>query len=261
MPWVKIDDKFAENQKVEQVGPLGMAMQVAALCYCNRNLTNGFIPSATTRKLINLEAPGIKVTLSSVIKSLLDAGLWEPAPGGYLIHDYLEFQPSKEKVEQERDDARRRMEVLRGKRKGQGGSQDVRPNNPGSSRCPVPVPVPGAEPDANQGSQSSSFTPSEELSDEEEMELLDLAKDVDNLLASVGVDLPVKDLEDFVGKVHRWRIELDVVRHAVAVTKKRARSDRLGYFKNLWRNWMERGVRTLEQARAAEVFHDTTRGP
>ena len=44
MPWVRIDDGYADHPKMAAVGPLGQALWLAGLAYCNRYLTDGFIP-------------------------------------------------------------------------------------------------------------------------------------------------------------------------------------------------------------------------
>lgn len=118
MAWVRIDDSFASHPKVVAAGPLAMAMQVAALCYCNRELTDGFVPRAVARTLLDWQIEredgrlfdvgvtcgmqGDDVSCSWVIDVLVEAGMWEVVDGGYLIHDYLEYQPSRAQVESER---------------------------------------------------------------------------------------------------------------------------------------------------------------
>ncbi len=118
MAWVRIDDQFASHPKVIQAGPLGMAMQVAALCYSNRYLTDGFIPRAVVPTLLNLEGLAMRVwqgeligggqdaTWQLVVQDLLAAGLWEEVEGGYQIHDYLDYQLSREEVIAEREQKR-----------------------------------------------------------------------------------------------------------------------------------------------------------
>lgn len=113
MTWVRLDDRFAQHPKVVAAGPLAMAMQVAALGYCNRELTDGFIPRAAARTLLDFEIErdgerytiavtsgysGSDVTAAWVIDGLVASGMWEEVPGGYHIHDYLEYQPSKDEV-------------------------------------------------------------------------------------------------------------------------------------------------------------------
>lgn len=123
MAWVKLDDGFAEHPKIEEAGPLAAWLHVAALCYCNRQLTDGFIPEGKVGRLADV--PQVKRHVAALVR----VGLWHPVDGGYQIHNYLEFQPSKAKVEAEREDARKRMAAARAAKKAQhdaGGSAEVR---------------------------------------------------------------------------------------------------------------------------------------
>ena len=101
MTWVRIDDSFYQHPKVMEAGPLGLAMQVAALCYANRNLTDGFISRAVGPTLLNLD-DAIWPTWNSVADGLVEAGLWEKMPRGFQIHDYEKYQPTRAQVEAER---------------------------------------------------------------------------------------------------------------------------------------------------------------
>lgn len=121
MPWVRLDDTFPEHPKVEQVGPLAGWLHVCALCYCNRNLTDGFIPAARVPKLADIPKP------STHVRQLIRAGMWLETEGGYQIHDFLKYQPSKAKVEAEREAAKERMAAIRAAKKGQDASDDSDP--------------------------------------------------------------------------------------------------------------------------------------
>lgn len=103
MSWVRLDDRFSEHPKVLSAGPLGLAVHVRALCYAARNLTDGFIPSAV---IPTLTADVALVSRAAGATDwpgvLVSAGLWERATGGFQIHDFLEFNPSKEKQQAER---------------------------------------------------------------------------------------------------------------------------------------------------------------
>lgn len=182
MPWVRIDEDFAQHPKLVKVGPLGMAMQVAALCYCNRNLTDGFVPWGVARALLSWEFLGQQEARSNkpfqiavvsgiggddvssdfVIRLLLDAEVWEEVDGGYLIHDYDEYQPTRAEVLAERE-----MRQAAGRKGGlakalANAKADARqpleqmPSNTSSKTVaksyPVPDPDPGEEIDpANRG--------------------------------------------------------------------------------------------------------------
>ena len=115
MSWVKIDADFYLHPKVRQAGPLGIALQVAALCYCNKYLTDGFIPHDVIPALLNLNASNLKglIEYQEVTESLVSAGLWEAVDGGFVIHDYLDYQPSREQLLREREQSKKRQERFR----------------------------------------------------------------------------------------------------------------------------------------------------
>ena len=99
MGWVKMDDRFGEHPKVTRCSLGAKWLFVEALCYANRNHTDGLITTAVARKLGNLKS----------IAQLVAVGLWEQDPAGYRIHDYLDYNPSKEEViERRRQDSERK---------------------------------------------------------------------------------------------------------------------------------------------------------
>lgn len=102
MAWVRLDDGFAEHPKIEEAGPLAAWLHVAALCYCNRHLTDGFIPAGKVKRLADVP------NVSRHIGALVKVGMWMEVEGGYAIHDYLQYQPSRDEVEKGRAEARRR---------------------------------------------------------------------------------------------------------------------------------------------------------
>lgn len=91
MGWVRLEDTFCEHPKVETLADLPFRLHVKAICYANRNLTDGFIPTVAARAM---GGPRHK----SASHALVSAGLWELARGGFRIHDYLDFQPARESV-------------------------------------------------------------------------------------------------------------------------------------------------------------------
>lgn len=44
MTWVRLDDEFGEHPKIAALSDSALALFVTGLAYCNRNLTDGFIP-------------------------------------------------------------------------------------------------------------------------------------------------------------------------------------------------------------------------
>ena len=105
MPWVRLDDEFYAHPKLIEVGPLGLALQVAGLCYSNRYLTDGFISQRVLQHLLDYEGITLgndDVNCKMVAALLVDAGLWEECEDGYQIHDYSQYQPTRESILSER---------------------------------------------------------------------------------------------------------------------------------------------------------------
>ena len=91
MTYVRVDDHFTEHPKVLDVGPLAEALWLRGLLYASRNLTDGFVPVGFLRRMADMDALG-------QAQALVQAGLWHESDGGYRIHDYGEWQRSKEEV-------------------------------------------------------------------------------------------------------------------------------------------------------------------
>ncbi len=112
--WVKLDDHFVDHPKVLQVGPLAGWLFVAGLCYANRLLTDGFIPANQVTRLVTRNGNG---NVTGLVHKLCEAGLWSSVTvkgaKGFLIHDFLKYQPSKKKVMRERKQAAQRQEKWR----------------------------------------------------------------------------------------------------------------------------------------------------
>lgn len=117
MVWARIDDEILDNPKIIQVGAMGFALHVAAITWCNRNLTDGFVPSIKAKALLDMDglveqtssgefSDGYSpVTWRHVAERLVNAGLWtwDEERGGYWLHDFLKYNPSRADVLAKRD--------------------------------------------------------------------------------------------------------------------------------------------------------------
>lgn len=111
MSWVRIDDQFPMHPKIVTAGPLAEVLQERAACYASRQLTDGFIPFAVLPLLLvgferlffdgkpalDYDWPGL---MMSIRVPGCDVGLWEKTDGGWLVHDYLDYNPSRYDIEQ-----------------------------------------------------------------------------------------------------------------------------------------------------------------
>lgn len=115
--WVKVDDGFPEHPKVIEAGRhLGtygrgrvIAIWQVAICYCNRNLTDGFIDEPTVRTWTLYDKRPLDVALV-----MAGAGLMARVEGGFRFHDYHDYQPSakERKARLKKDRDRKRAERL-----------------------------------------------------------------------------------------------------------------------------------------------------
>ena len=99
MAYIRLDDRFPDHPKIARAGPEAAYLYVCGLCYCNRYLTDGFIPAAVVPRLVPYTPEQIQQTVST----LLDACLWHvssksTANAGYDVHGYLEYQSSRASV-------------------------------------------------------------------------------------------------------------------------------------------------------------------
>lgn len=54
MTWAKLDDAILDNEKIAKAGLVGFAFHVAAITWCARNLTDGFVPSQRVACLLDV---------------------------------------------------------------------------------------------------------------------------------------------------------------------------------------------------------------
>lgn len=93
MAWVRIDDQAPRNEKIMAAGPAACWLWVCGIAHAQSQLTDGFI-SRQALKMIGIPA-GVVVKLAD---KLVAAGLFERAEGGFMVHDYLEYNPSRGQV-------------------------------------------------------------------------------------------------------------------------------------------------------------------
>lgn len=126
MGWVRVSDDFYDHDRFAEIGPLGIAVWITGLAYCNRNLTDGRIPKRAAQRLMHIEGIGVyegtysgrDAEVSDGIAELVDAELWLDRGRDYLVRDYLDYQPSRDEVEEQRRKNAIRQDNWRKKNKG-----------------------------------------------------------------------------------------------------------------------------------------------
>jgi len=134
MPWVKLDDRFPSHRKVALLSDRAFRLHVSAMCWCAENLTDGRIADRELALIAHVR------NTKATAKQLEDAGLWDRTDDGWAIHDYLDYNPSRDQVQAERKKNAERQEKFRRRKNGK------------------PVPPDGSDAPSNGGSNGVTRT-------------------------------------------------------------------------------------------------------
>lgn len=104
MAWLRMDDRVRTHPKIVKAGPLAGWLWFCGVCYCREHLTDGVIQDG----MIPTLAPGL-TSAKKHAQTLVDVGLWHRTEGGYHVHDFLDWNPSRTEIETNRaKDSRRK---------------------------------------------------------------------------------------------------------------------------------------------------------
>lgn len=112
MTWVRLDDQFPIHRKVGALSDPAFRLHVEALCWCARHLTDGVVSRDDLSTVSRIRGA------ERYVAELVRRGCWSETDEGWLIHDYLEYQQSRSKVLQTREQ-RQKAGRAGGKRSGE----------------------------------------------------------------------------------------------------------------------------------------------
>ncbi len=92
MGWVKLDDHIGTHPKILEVGPAPAWLWVCAIAYCQANSTGGLISRRAIRQLLQINPQQLHRYLTKLTK----ASLLDSTPEGFSVHDYLDFNETRE---------------------------------------------------------------------------------------------------------------------------------------------------------------------
>ncbi len=112
MGWARIDDGYTNSPKILEAGPWAELLDMRAIVYSAGNETDGLV-TRSALKLIGRDIP----KLSDRVNVLVEVGRWTVNEGGgWLVHDFLEYNPSKAQKTQIRALGKERQQRLRNAR-------------------------------------------------------------------------------------------------------------------------------------------------
>lgn len=183
MTWVRYDDNVANHRKVRDLDDATYRLWREAIEWCAHNLTDGVI-QAHRLALTSVRASRARA------RKLVQQGLWHPAgmacvskkcppsgEDGWVIHDYWDYQPTREQVRAEQAKAAERVRNWRTKKLGNAAGNGItnavtnaEPNGVGNAYPAPPRPAPKgragtdvpAAPPAAEGGEAAAGVEAEE---------------------------------------------------------------------------------------------------
>jgi hypothetical protein len=107
VPWVRLDDRFPTHRKVALLSDRAFRLYVSALCWSSENLTEGHITERELPLVARIRGP------KAIARELETAGLWDRDDDGWTVHDYLEYNPSRARVKEDREANAARQQAYR----------------------------------------------------------------------------------------------------------------------------------------------------
>jgi hypothetical protein len=165
MSWARLDDQMAFHAKIIKAGNEAVGAWVRMITYSCAHLTDGKV----TKEVALSIAP------QRVVTKAVTAGLLDLDGDGYIVHDFLDWNPPAEVVlEKRRADAERKAKGRMNQRRGDSGrylpevpddvQPDVQSDSEATPSASPPVPSPSPE-KINQTNARPTLAPTPQLID------------------------------------------------------------------------------------------------
>lgn len=112
MPWGKLDDNYSDHPKILRAwsdDPRTIGLHSMSIAWSMRHGTEGHVPTYWVATKIPDDGER-----AAVADALVRAGLWEVNGEGWIVHDFLDWNPSNADVEARREADRQRKAQRRG---------------------------------------------------------------------------------------------------------------------------------------------------
>jgi hypothetical protein len=110
VPWAKLDDRMPWSRKIQPLSDAAFRLYVTGLAWCAAELTDGFISDA------NVALLPLRRNRKTAAGELVERKLWTRTEGGYMVHDFLEYNRSAARVKQDRQAIAARQQAFRDRR-------------------------------------------------------------------------------------------------------------------------------------------------
>jgi len=106
MTWARLDDSFYDHPKTLRIWnrcPGAVGLHARAISWCAKHEQDGHLPAAIVESISPVQSDR-----DEQISALTGEGAWHENGDGFVIHDYLDYNPSREEVASKRRKDRER---------------------------------------------------------------------------------------------------------------------------------------------------------
>lgn len=123
MPFGRLHEEAAGDSKIHGLSNAAFRMWAMGLIYCQKNLTDGFIPAGAIH-FWHVRAGSLSKVADELCTSTVPgkAPLWSKTTDGYQIHDYLQWNDSKVDILKMRAEAKIRIARFRQRHRSEQGA-------------------------------------------------------------------------------------------------------------------------------------------
>jgi hypothetical protein len=238
MPWARFDDHMPTHRKVRPLTDAAFRLWVSAVCYSNAYGTDSFILASEINLVSDVKRP------LRVVPQLVANQLWEEVERGWLIHDFLEYNPSSVEVDIRRSQKSERQRRWREKQ----GTNNV-----------------DASPDASRDASKDAY-PSRPVPSPTKDDSLRSSSTARKRASATARGTRISDDFEITDEMRKWgREHVPGIADPVGETDAfidywRAQPGQRGVkldWEATWRNWMRRAV---ERGPAAANGHRSAAG-
>jgi hypothetical protein len=118
MPFIRLSDNYIDHPKIEPLSDGAFRLWHEMLAYSRRHQTDGLVPRTTLLGLRSYKSKRLDELMSDTRNGLPIIPLIAKVDGfGFKLHDYLQWNPSKDEENDRRAEAKARMRDTRERRK------------------------------------------------------------------------------------------------------------------------------------------------
>lgn len=128
MTWLKLDDGWTTHPKILSVSVDAGWFWLHCATYAAKHETDGFLSGGALTAMRGVSR--IRTPLAKIMVELLRAGLLDTIDGGYTVHDFTDWNPSKDTVTHARAAGRERQSTSRDKRRSNAVTDGVTSRDP-----------------------------------------------------------------------------------------------------------------------------------